>query len=360
MDAALRSRIHPPCRDADHVEVIQTRRFLSADGRLGMLVSVMRQLSLWVPAVLTMAAVSPGSSAVPSTISTRSLELFANQPNDYDFGRQVVLPPSFGAAEFTLELMIRPDASYPVGPTSGGAGQLVNWSDADEQPYSSCCWWFQGNFLLDGHNNSAFENGTFSLQFYGGGRLRWLFGDGASAGPGVVRSVGAYPATATPSLLDGQWHRVALVRRWSGASGASLEMWIDGELVDSELTPTRANMRTWWDGWSGFPADQEGWLWGAEKQAAIGILSQYEDYKGRLDELRFFGRALSPVELASGGCAASPGPTGYYAIEEGTGTVTCDALGPSQCLTLIDMKPGFWSMDAAPACGLIFADGFES
>lgn len=295
-----------------------------------------------------------------STPAARSLAFFANQPGDYDYGHQLVLPPDFGSGELTLELWIRLDESFPIGSTASGSDQLTNWSDADEEPYSSCCWWFAGNFLLDGHNNANFTDGTFSLQLYGGGRLRWLLGDGVSAGPGGHWSIGAYPATSTPSLLDGQWHRVNLVRRWSGATDALLELWIDGALVATETSPTRIDLRFWWDAWSGFPSGQEGWFWGAEKQAAIGVLSQYEDHKGLIDEVRFFNRALTPGELATGGCFASPGPIGFYTIEEGTGSSTCDALAPSSCMTLIDMKPGFWSRASPPPCTAIFVDGFES
>ncbi len=297
-----------------------------------------------------------------STPSTRSLAFFENLPGEYDYGLQLVLPPGFGTGEFTLELWIRLDESFPVGSTAGGAGQLTNWSDADEEPYSTCCWWFEGNFLLDGHNNASFGDGTFSLQFYGGGRLRWLFGDGDDPGPGGIWSVGAFPATDTPSLLDDAWHRVNLVRRWSGATDADLELWIDSVLVATETSSARTDMRTWWDTWAGFPSGQEGWFWSVEKQAAIGVLSQYEDYKGPIDELRFFDRALTPAELAiGGGCQSGGGPSAYYAIEEGAGTSTCDTVDPTRCITLIDMKPGFWSTDAAPTCAAeIFADGFES
>lgn len=167
-------------------------------------------------------------------------------------------------------------------------------------PYSSGSWWFDGNFLLDGHNNNAccgFSDGTFSLQFYGGGRVRWLFGDGMSAGPGGVWSIGAFPATNTPTLLDGEWHQLTLVRRWSGTSDADLELWIDGALVDSETSTVRTDMTFWWDTWPGFGA-QAGWFWGTEKQAAIGVLSQYEDYKGLVDEVRFWSRAKSAAEIA--------------------------------------------------------------
>lgn len=324
-----------------------------------------RRRTAWLAGVVALAAVTTlpalgGDGERGSGVSSRALAFFENQPADYDYGVQLDLPPSFGEAEFTLELWIRLDASYPVGSTAGGAGQLVNWSSADEEPYSTCCWWFEGNFLLDGHNNENFIDGTFSLQFYGGGRLRWLFGDGASEVPGGVWSVGAFPATGTPSLLDDSWHRVHLIRRWSGATSATLELWIDGGLIATETSPARTDMRTWWDAWPSFPRGQEGWFWGVEKQAAIGVLSQYEDYKGAVDSIRFYDRALTPVEVVASSCAGSLGLVADFALEEGMGDSTCDLLEANRCIALVDMKPGFWSSDAAPLCSALFVDGFES
>ena len=297
-----------------------------------------------------------------------SLAFFANQAGEYDYGLQLELPPDFGSGELSLELLIQLEESFPVGSTSGGEGQRLNWSDSDEEPYSGCCWWFPGNFLLDGHNNADFSDGTFSLQLYGGGRLRWLFGDGADPGPGGVWAVQAWPAATTPSLLDGEWHHVVLVRRFTGASEAQLELWIDGSLVASETSTVRTDMGVYWDSWSGFPTGQEGWFWAAEKQAAIGVLSQYEDYKGLLDELRFWNRALSPAEIEAGAFAqvqaGALGLVGRYALDEGSGVQGCDTLAPtppnpaSRCLDLVDPMPGTWSGENAPL--VLFADGFET
>lgn len=285
--------------------------------------------------------------------SAGSLSFDVNETADHEYAHQLTIPAGFGDGEFTFELWIRLDDSFPVGPTTDGTpGQLTNWSDADEAPYSSCCWWFSGNFLLDGHNNGAFEDGTFSLQFYGGGRLRWLFGDGAFAGPGGHWSVGAFPATDTPSLLDSAWHQVTLVRRFTGVSDATLELWIDGALVDTEVSNVRTDMRTWWDVWSGFPSGQEGWFWGAEKQAAIGVLSQYEDYKGLVDEVRFWDRAKSAAEIAGGfGDAVTGGEPGLLAVfrfDEETGTTTCDDLDAASCWSIINADASVWSTEEAP------------
>lgn len=290
-----------------------------------------------------------------------SLGFFVNAPGQYDYGVATALPPGFGADEFTFELWIRPDSDFPVGACSG-AGQLTNWCDGDLEPYSSGEWWYEGNFLLDGHNNASFADGTFSLQFYGGGRVRWLFGDGASPGPGGVRAVGAFPATSAPSLLTGSWHHLTVVRRFVATSDAALELWIDGLLVAGETSPVRADMTTWWSSWRGFPSDQEGWFVGAEKQAAIGVLSQYEDFKGRIDEMRFWTRAKGASEIATTWSAAvtgiETGLVGWFRFEEGSGSSTCDSLAPARCFAVPLLQPGAWSGDDFPA-DLLFADAFE-
>ncbi len=298
--------------------------------------------------------------AVAGAVHAASVEWFVNAPSDYDYGRQLVLPPGFGAGEFTFELWIRPNNSFGVGSTADGtAGQLTDWSDANNQPYGSSDWWFQGNFLLDGHNNNNnFEDGTFSLQFYAGGRVRWLFGDGPAGLSGGVRSVPSSRASNEPSLLDGQWHQITLVRRWAG-TGATLELWIDGTLIASEPSTRQRDMEaTYWASWSGFPTNQRGWYWGAEKQAAIGMRTQYEDYKGRIDEMRFWSRAKTAMEISTG--FANPvtgmetGLVGRYGFDEGSGTVACDSLAPTtptRCMTLVNAKTGVWSTDNAPLSG---------
>lgn len=298
--------------------------------------------------------------AASGTVHAASVEWFVNAPNDYDYGRQLVLPPGFGTGEFTFELWIRPNNTTSLpGPTADGTpGQRTNWSTVDNTPYGSSDWWFQGNFLLDGHNNqnSNFEEGTFSLQFYGSGRVRWLFGDGPSGLPGGVRSVGAPASTGAPALLDGQWHHITLVRRFPGASGASLEIWIDGVLIDTTASDRRTDMAaTYWNNWTGFPANQRGWFWAAEKQAAINERTQYEDYKGRIDEMRFWTRAKTAMEISTGFAnpvaGNEPGLVGRYGFDEGTGTSVCDSLEPTRCIALVNTKTGFWSTDNAPLAG---------
>ena len=287
--------------------------------------------------------------------SPGAIEFFFNDEGsqNQDHLRQTIIPAGFGDGEFTLELWIRPNENFPIGTTQGGEEERRNWTIDDIQPYTGN-WWYEGNFLLDGHNNgSGFSLGTFSLQFYGGGRVRWLFGDASNTIPnGGLWSVGAYPASSTASLLDGSWHQLTLVRRWSGLFDAQLELWIDGSIVDSETSDVRTNMRQWWDNWNGFPGAQTGWFWGAEKQAVVGVLTQFEDYKGLLDEMRFWSRAKTAAEISTDFARPiagnEPGLLARYAFGEGQGTSVCDLIDSNRCMTLGNSSNAAWSADGAP------------
>lgn len=279
--------------------------------------------------------------------------LLTPQGSNYDHGVQLAIPAAFGGGQFTFELWLRPNNSFPFGSTADGSpGQRTNWSNANVTPYSSSGWWFEGNFLLDGHNNNEFANGTFSLQFYGSGRVRWLFGDGTGSNPGGVWSIGAFPASSGPNIVDGQWHQVTLVRRFVGAAASDLELWIDGVLIDTETSGLRTDMRTWWNNWSGFPAAQRGWFWGAEKQAAIGTRPVYEDYKGLVDEMRFWSRAKTAVELSADWSRAVTGNenglVGWYRFGEGAGTSACDSLAPTSCISFANTAASLWTANEPP------------
>jgi hypothetical protein len=283
------------------------------------------------------AARPDGSMPAPGAI--RFVE---NAPREHEYGVLTALPPAFGTGDFTLELFLRPDASFPVGPTAGGEDQRRNWSDSDERPYSSGSWWYPGNFLLDGHNNARFGAGTFSLQFYGGGRVRWLVGDQGDPGPGELWSSQAFPASSTATLLDGEWHRVAVVRR-----ERALELWIDAAMIASTASTERTDLRRWFDAWEDFYPEQAGWFFGAEKQAAIGALEQYEDYKGELAELRFWSEARSREALPDFDRPIAR-LAGWFRFDEGRGDRACDSLDRTRCIELFRFRDELWSTDAPP------------
>jgi len=268
-----------------------------------------------------------------------AVEFSESGPFDIDFGVQRDLPAGFGSGEFTLEVRFWADNTYPIGPTrpENTLAQCKNWAEEDHEPYSRSDWWFEGNFLLDGHNNNNFEQGSFSLQFYGGGRLRWLFGDGAPDIRQYCWSVGVYPALQTPSLLDGEWHWVSAVRRWNEAGGADLELWIDGALIATEHTSARTDLWTFWKDWNAFYPEEAGWYWGAEKQAAVRKLRQYEDFKGKLSEIRFWSVALSPETLTQRRREhtvdkSESGLVGLYHLPEQFGGEACNASTGEECI----------------------------
>lgn len=291
-----------------------------------------------------------------------SIRLVENEPRQYDFIDVPRLPPAFGRGEFAFELWIKPDHAYPVGPTwRASKAQMRNWSDADPEPESAAGWWLPGNFLLDGHtrprgfDGDATREGTFSLQFHGGGRLRWMFADGDLDVPGKVWAVQAWPATSTPSLLDGRWHHVVAQRRWAEGGGALLELWIDGALVADRSIPGRVDMRRWWDQLAhpDDPAELGGWALGAEVMTAWDqVFNQYEDYKGLVDDLRLWSSALDGERIAA---AARGQPVdestllAHFQFDEAQGDEIADRIDPGYRLRLHRGTTDSWSPEDAPA-----------
>lgn len=301
-----------------------------------------------------------GAMSVPAAAG--SLRLMANAPLAYDFADLPSLPTEFGRGEFSFELWIKPDNSFPVGPTDPASfDQLKNWADFDPKPYSSHGWWITGNWLLDGHTRPEgydFGNsreGSFSLQLYGGGRLRWTFADGKEGLPkGMVWAVQAWPAKNAPSLLDGKWHHAIAVRRWREPSGATLELWVDGTMVGSTDIPGRVDMRKWWDHLAhpDDPKELGGWAIGSEVMTAWHYaFTQFEDYKGLIDDIRLWGRALTPAEIkqaSKGGLGAGPALLAHFPFDETRGVVARDRLNPGYRIQLHRSNRQSWSRENAP------------
>src|SRR5262249_3250977 len=160
-----------------------------------------------------------------------SLRFVANRPESYDFVDIRRLPAEFGRGEFSFEIWIKPDASFNVGPVRRATlDQLGNWASEGPEPYSDGRWVWAGNWVRDGLTRPRgitmrdTHEGSFGVQLYGGGRVRWTFADGDEQMPlGKVWAVQAWPASKAPSLLDGKWHRIVCVRRWRQPAGARLE-----------------------------------------------------------------------------------------------------------------------------------------
>ena len=306
-----------------------------------------------------MTVVTGGTPTVPTwntdgpyltdPFGNQGVQVIENVTQDYDFMRQSTIPNLFGDAEFTLEVVIEPSQVTTTGSTASAPGIRENWSTETAEPGDSGTWWFRGNFLLDGHNNDTWNAGTFDLQIYNAGYVRWLFGDGDTGVPtgnlwGIQNSAGN-----NILVTEGGRHYITCVRRWqsSPASSADLELWVDGVLQDTVNTGSRTNMATsYWDSWTGYPVtgEQEGWLWGSETQAADGSLNDYEDYKGVIKSLAFFGGAKSVADLENNyDNAVDTAHTNYldhWAFGEGSGTSATSEVDS----TVIDLvNPGdFW------------------
>ncbi len=239
---------------------------------------------------------------VSSERNIEGIEFFSETVSDSaDYGQiNAAMPAGFGDGEFTFTMVIRPDDAYSFGLTDSTPGKRTNWASEDVTPYSASNWWYRGNFLLDMFSLGSFYAGTFALQFYGSGRLRWLFGDGNATGAagqqvGDVWTVQAATTGSTPNIVDGNRHYVSCVRRWqsSPANSADLELWIDGVLIGTTNSAVRLDMAaTYWDA-----VVNGGMYFGSEKQAAAGTLADYEDYKGPIGEVAFYSGALSVSEL---------------------------------------------------------------
>jgi hypothetical protein len=235
----------------------------------------------------------------PEIPASGSILFVSNAADDNEYGRIATVPVGFGAAEYTETMWLLLTTGTASSYTSGTADERNHWWAGNADPYSSSGWWFDGNFMMDGHTNasSAFHNGTNSLQFFNSGRLRWLIGDGAAANARTGQLHAVQDGTSA-SLRDATWHKIAKVRRFDGGTGSIYELWVDGVMIASETSTARTNMyTTWWDDFAVQAAAQRGFFYGGEKQACVGDFSQYADYKGRLSELAFYDKALSEAEL---------------------------------------------------------------
>jgi hypothetical protein len=116
-------------------------------------------------------------------------------------------------------------------------------------------------------------------------------------------------------------------------------------------------MRRFWDHLA-HPEDPPqlgGWSLGAEVMTAWRYaVTQFEDYKGFVDDLRFWSRALAPQDIArlASGRQPTPGEPGlsaWFPFSEGRGRSTADRLDRSYRLTLHRTTRRNWARENAPA-----------
>jgi hypothetical protein len=192
---------------------------------------------------------------------------------------------------------------------------------------------------------------------YGGGRLRFMFADKTEGMPrGGVYAVQAPVTEEAKSLLDGRWHHVVALRRWREPAGATLELWIDGERIGATDIPDRTDMRRFWDHLA-HPEDPKelgGWALGAEVMTAWNYaVTQFEDYKGLVDDLRLWNAALSPEQISHLATGARPRPSerplAWFSFDEGRGRTSRDRYDRAYSLTLHRATARTWSRENAPS-----------
>lgn len=245
-----------------------------------------------------------GAAARGLLLKQGALAFYVNSPVSNDSWARLgvaagggAFPSGFGSGEFAIDLELNPE----VGRLTGTGTD--RWTTMVPNVYGTPDWWYvtgqnQGNFVIDGHNNNAFENGTLSLVMYNDCRPCWLFGDGAPAGARTGDLHAVYNNSAA-SLRTGNYSYLRFVRRSDGGSGAILESWAQGILLATETSSAMTDMTTWWGGsWTGFPSTQFGWYLGAEKQSALNEngITQYQAFSGRIRRIRLWNRAPSTAE----------------------------------------------------------------
>ena len=75
------------------------------------------------------------------------------------------------------------------------------------------------------------------------------------------------------------------------------------------------------------------------------MLSQYEDYKGEMAELRFWDMARSPEALRDWDRAVrgdEAGLAGRVPFSEGSGATACDVIDPSRCMRFTRWDDASW------------------
>jgi hypothetical protein len=300
-------------------------------------------------------------AAAPIDAAASALRSSANAANQYEVGIQRSFPLTFGEGEFTAEVWVRPDNSFPVGACGAGGNNVQNWCTENNTRYSFDCWWCNGNFLIDGIGAPI---GSYALQFYGGGRIRWLIGDSASSQSITGGLWGIGPGNSqNPVLLDGQWHHVATVRRFVGNTQSQLELWVDGVLIDTQTSSARSNFATVYADAALSTDPYVGWFYLAEKQAINVQNFVFEDYKGLLDEVRLFNRAKTTNELSTQWqnpvTTSSNGLVGWFDFSDvltNAATQSCDRLSGTRCMSLRRTNV----VNESPfGSNAIFANGFE-
>lgn len=306
---------------------------------------------------------------------SNSVFINTNTPGAYQHGRLTATPSTWGSGEFCIGIWFKATNLSNTGVLSDAtvntAAQRDNWQTATLTPQSGGTFgWTHNNFLIDGFNNTGLganvHNGTLALGFHASGRPMWLVGDGAPADARTWNLHAISSSTGT-SCLDGNWHLYELNRSWTGASSALYTSRVDGQVVATETSTARTNMRTWWNSWSGF--SEAGLYFFAEKLAAVNNSGQpqWSNAKGWMGPLMLWSRSVPDSEAADIYndivTGSESGLVSWYRFNEASGTSAANNQATGQAISFFNTGSGLWNPDGptleSPAGTLTHGQSFS-
>lgn len=262
----------------------------------------------------------------------RAVRFVTSSIGNHDGARMTVLPSTFLSSsnkEGTLQFFLKLDKG-------------VTWESGGAARYANSTWWTTGNnWVIDGFNNqsSAYYNGSIGVVIRDG-CITFLFGDGT---PANNRTGDVHAIVGTIPVTHGEWVLVTVT--FSNVSTASrlMSLFIGAVADGTETSTARTDMyETWWDDWNSFFVDEQGWVFGTEKQALNGDL-QLPDFPGQIRDIRLYSRAKDAAEIATdvSESFSTTGLVAHLPCNETSGTQLSDIVGSSHA-TLVNASSQVW------------------
>ena len=167
------------------------------------------------------------------------------------------------------------------------------------------CWVKMTDYNNSSRSGIIVKNNNFSLYIWFGGTLCCYDWNGGQIGYG------------TTAVNDGKWHHIALVYQNGVTNGSQL--YVDGKPDGTPFTRNNTGTTT----------------------AGISIGAEYGTFLpfyGYIDEMRFWNVALTNTDMLKNYntrlSKTTSGLTGYWSMDEGSGTTLNEAVSGSQTITL--------------------------
>ena len=232
------------------------------------------------------------------------------------------------------------DAVVVLSPTFGAALEF----DGNSMAFAE----YQAHFPREEFTISTWvklgdDNDGTAIFDFGSGLSQnwWLHTLPAASGKGVRFGIGNGPGHVTeleyafPTATADIWHYIAV-----SYNGSSALLYVDGELIETAVTGIQSAVTTFFLG---------------RKSDATG------NYKGKLDELRFFNRQLPQTEIQmlmnQTASASTTGLVSYWKFDEGVGS---KAFNIASYKTKLYLCGASWTSDKSPVsnAGITDETGF--